>query len=173
MKQPGLFLMAVLLAAGALLAACSTQPTLTPTPAFDIQPPGVKATPGEAIRAKAQIDDIEILILESFPVQVNVMVHGNLPNGCATIDDIVQERIGQEFRVTITTVQPADVMCAEVLVPFEETISLDVVGLKAGTYTVNVNGVIRSFDLAMDNVLPTESARPAELSSQSLYNTVR
>jgi hypothetical protein len=162
MKRPGLFLMA-LLAAGALLAACSAQPTLLPTLAPATQPPATKPTAGEAIRTPAQIDEVEILILESFPVQVNVIVRGNLPNGCATIGDIVQERSGQEFRVTITAVQPADVMCADVLVPFEETISLDVVGLKAGTYTVNVNGIVRSFELAVDNVLPTESAPPAEL----------
>jgi inhibitor of cysteine peptidase len=42
-------------------------------------------------------------------------------------------------------------MCAQVLVPFEETIALDVAGLPAGAYTVVVNEVKTSFELAVDN----------------------
>jgi len=40
-----------------------------------------------------------------------------------------------------------------VLAPFEETIPLEVYGLPAGTYTVEVNGVQGTFDLEMDNIL--------------------
>jgi len=38
------------------------------------------------------------------------------------------------------------------LVPFEEIIPLEVYGLPAGTYTVNVNGVQGTFDLEVDNI---------------------
>jgi len=40
-----------------------------------------------------------------------------------------------------------------VLAPFEETIPLEVYGLPAGTYTVEVNGAQGTFDLEMDNIL--------------------
>ena len=40
------------------------------------------------------------------------------------------------------------------LVPYEETISLDVYGLLAGTYTVDVNSVRDTFTLDVDNKPP-------------------
>jgi inhibitor of cysteine peptidase len=103
----------------------------------------------------AQVDSIELLTLESFPVQINVVARGNLPDGCTMIDQIAQERQSDTFKVRITTRRPADKMCTEALVPFEETIALEVVGLPAGIYTVEVNGTTGSFTLDMDNVLRT------------------
>ena len=47
-------------------------------------------------------------------------------------------------------------MCTEALVPYEQAVPLDVAGLPAGVYTVTVNGVSDTFELAVDNVLPTE-----------------
>jgi hypothetical protein len=47
--------------------------------------------------------------------------------------------------------------CTLELVPFEQTIDLDVYGLPAGVYTVDVNGVTDTFELMVDNVPPVES----------------
>jgi inhibitor of cysteine peptidase len=44
--------------------------------------------------------------------------------------------------------------CTEALVQFERVIALEVEGLKAGIYTVDVNGVIDRFELERDNVIP-------------------
>jgi inhibitor of cysteine peptidase len=109
---------------------------------------------GEVITGQARVEEIEILILESFPVQVNVVARGNLPDGCTTIDQTEEKREGNTFLVTITTVRPPDRACTEALVPFEEVISLDVAGLAAGTYTVDVNRVRDTFELAVDNKAP-------------------
>lgn len=113
------------------------------------------------VAGEARVESIEILMLESFPVQVNVVARGNLPDGCTRIDQISEERVGNEFRITITTVRPADAVCTEALVPFEEVISLDVYGLEAGVYAVDVNGVTGTFELAVDNVPVEEGARGA------------
>ena len=43
--------------------------------------------------------------------------------------------------------------CTTEVVPFEEIIPLDVYGLSAGDYTVDVNSVTDTFTLDMDNVL--------------------
>ncbi len=102
---------------------------------------------------QAMIDDIEVLIMESFPVQVTVNVKGNLSDACTTISDIVTTRAGNTFNIQIATARPADQMCAQVLTPFEENIPLDVKGLEKGTYTVNVNGITETFELAQDNQL--------------------
>jgi len=112
------------------------------------------------IRGTAQVDSIDLLMLESFPVQITALVRGNLPDGCTTIDQIAQERQGNTFKVTITTKRDAGKMCTEALVPFEEAISLEVNGLPAGTYTVDVNGVTGSFTFDVDNVLRITLSTP-------------
>ncbi|HZJ35859.1 MAG TPA: hypothetical protein VFD29_04465, partial [Gillisia sp.] len=35
----------------------------------------------------APVDEIDILILESFPVQINVIARGNLPDPCTEISE--------------------------------------------------------------------------------------
>lgn len=100
----------------------------------------------------AAVDSIEIMILESFPVQVNVIARGFLPDGCTEIGDISQEREGNFFTVTIFTTRDDELICTLALVPFEETIALDVFGLPAGVYTVMVNDVAGAFELEIDNL---------------------
>ncbi len=103
------------------------------------------------ILGEAKVTKIEILIMESFPVQVNVIVHGEFPDSCTEIDTIITRLEGDTFFITVTTSRPYD-KCALVITPFEEVIPLEVAGLKAGIYTVNVNGVMGTFELQVDNV---------------------
>ena len=107
------------------------------------------------IYGTAVVENIDILILESFPVQVNVIAKGYLPDGCTEIGDIAKVRDGNTFTVTVGTIRPADAMCTEAIVPYEEVIPLDVYGLKAGTYDVIVNSVSESFELTIDNLPQT------------------
>jgi inhibitor of cysteine peptidase len=110
----------------------------------------------EVVRGLAPIEDVQIIMLESFPVQVNVSVRGYLPDACTGISEVTQERAGNEYKIEITTVRPKDTACADVIEPFQESIRLDVVGLEAGVYTVDVNGVTQTFELQTDNELPSE-----------------
>ena len=50
-------------------------------------------------------------------------------------------------------------MCIEALVPYEQAVPLEVAGLPAGVYTVTVNGISDTFELAVDNVLPPSQLR--------------
>jgi inhibitor of cysteine peptidase len=137
LRQHGLLLVAMGLLV-AIAAACATD----------------SGGEGPGTSSIAQVDSIDLLMLESFPVQVTVMARGNLPDGCSTIDQVTQERQGNTFKVTITTMRPAGkVVCTMLLVAFEQAIALEVRGLPAGTYTVDVNGVTGSFTLDVDNVL--------------------
>jgi len=102
----------------------------------------------------ANVTEIDILILESFPVQVHVVARGYLPNPCTQIEEITQNREGNNFTITITT-KTSQGPCIQVLIPFEETIVLDVYGLPADTYNVNVNGIEDSFTLEVDNTYQT------------------
>ena len=99
----------------------------------------------------ALVDEIDILILESFPVQINVIASGNLPNPCTEIYQVNQKREGNTFFITIKTYRSLD-PCIQIIVPFEVKIPLNVYGLPAGTYTVDVNGVQATFDLEVDNI---------------------
>jgi len=101
--------------------------------------------------AKANVESIDILILESFPVQVHVIAKGNLANGCEQIDQTYTEISENTYTITITTKSEGEV-CTQALVPFENNIPLEVNGLKAGTYDVIANGVTASFTLDIDNI---------------------
>ncbi|MDF1533785.1 MAG: hypothetical protein P1P69_04690 [Methanosarcinaceae archaeon] len=107
---------------------------------------------GEYLYGTAVVEDIEILILESFPVQINVITKGYLPDGCTKIGDITKSLDGNTFTVTVKTIRPADAMCTQAIVPYEKSIPLDVYGLKAGTYIVVINSISSSFELATDNI---------------------
>jgi len=100
----------------------------------------------------ALVDEIDILILESFPVQINVIARGNLPDPCTEISEVLQEREGDTFFIAIKTYRPPG-PCIQVLASFEVKIPLNVYGLPAGTYTVDVNGVQDTFDLEVDNII--------------------
>lgn len=111
-----------------------------------------------------QIDAVDIGILESFPVQIHVVVKGSLPDGCTLIDTVDQRFDANEniFWIEITIARTGDDVCTEALVPFEETVPLDVYGLSARTYVVDVNGVRETFVLEVDNVLPDADNVPSD-----------
>jgi inhibitor of cysteine peptidase len=109
------------------------------------------------IYGTAAVDTVQILTLESFPVQIHVLAEGYLPDSCTEIDNVSTTKDGNNFNVTITTKRPKDAMCTQVIVPFNKTIPLEVQGLKAGNYTVDVNGVKSSFVLSIDNTLDEPS----------------
>ena len=146
---------ALLALVGSLLAACSGdnggQSVGTPTP---VQSSGAGTATGDVITGQAPVDSVEVVMLESFPVQVQLNVKGNLPDSCTTLDQVNQSRDGNTFNVTIITKRPAGAMCATVVTPYEKNIPLDVAGLKAGTYTVNVNNATQTFELKQDNISP-------------------
>lgn len=105
----------------------------------------------------AIVESVEVILLETFPLQAQVLVSGNLPDGCTELHEISVEREGQEFILTLTTRRPTgDVFCTQALVPFEETVDLDIRGLEAGTYTVIAQEEQTTFTLDVDNVLPKE-----------------
>ncbi|MAU00861.1 MAG: hypothetical protein CL608_27265 [Anaerolineaceae bacterium] len=135
----------------------SDDPTATPAPEETVDLENVTID-------DATVESIDVMILESFPVQVHVNVTGYLGDGCTTLNDIETTQEGDTFLVHITTQRPTDAMCTQQLVGFEENVALDVEGLPAGTYTVDVNGVTDTFTLDVDNVaqpLPGTDEEPA------------
>ncbi len=136
-------LFGVLLLFGVFLSACA------PANETETPPVGDEYTYGE----RATIQSVEVLLLESFPVQARAVVSGYFPNGCIELYNIEVEKDGQDFILTVHTRQPAgDIACTEALVPFEESVNLDIAGLEAGTYTVIAQDQSTTFTLDVDNV---------------------
>lgn len=136
-----------------LLGACSE---LDPTETTQGGGSGTGQTPSAGGGA-VFVEEVDVLILESFPVQARVLIQGNLSDGCTEIEEIsaMREEGANVFDVRIVTSRDPDLMCTQALVPFEETIDLEVYGLSAGVYTVIVHEVKTTFELAVDNVPQT------------------
>lgn len=130
-------------------------PTIDPDTPVSSDDPATEPEPmGDVITGTALIDTVDLLMMESFPLQMMAHLTGNYQDGCTSLGEVKQERIDNVISLTIATVRPADMMCTQALVPFEENIPVDIYGLPAGEYTLNVNGVTATFTLDMDNILP-------------------
>ena len=92
------------------------------------------------IRRRAGIESLEIRVLPEAPPRAQAVVSGYFSDGCTSLESITQKRAGDRFEIFILTRRPAGVNCPQVIMPFREIIPLMISGLKAGTYTVTVNG---------------------------------
>ncbi len=92
------------------------------------------------------MDETELLIRESYPLQVALLVRGNKPTPC---HELIWEVEGpdEEGRIEIalyTLIDP-DVVCIQILEPFEEVIELG--DYADGHFVVVLNGqVVGEFD---------------------------
>ncbi|MGB0387057.1 MAG: WD40 repeat domain-containing protein [Ardenticatenaceae bacterium] len=105
----------------------------------------------EVTMGEAYIDDVEILVMESSPVQISVVLRGHLADGCTTLHEITQIN-GEDntIMLNVTTIRPFREACTLALVPFEETFSLDLTELTPGSYTINANGTTATLELTAD-----------------------
>ena len=103
----------------------------------------------------AVIESMGLNIMESFPIQISVSLSGYLPNGCIKIEQISVLRDEEIFYIKIITKNPSsDVSCTTAIVPFVETVTLDVRGLPAGEYTVQSGEFSEVFTFDQDNEAP-------------------
>lgn len=98
------------------------------------QPPVSSGT----MRSYTLIEGVEALVLESFPVQINLQVTGSQPDGCELPVIVEQRREGNLITVEIYREMPMDLFCTMALVPYSAVISLEG-GFESGTYTIKVN----------------------------------
>ena len=101
---------------------------------------------------KVLIENIEIMITKSFPLQVSVAVEGIKSVPCTELLNPAVSYADNTFTVVLaeTKLGPAE-SCIAVTDPFETSVTLDVLDLPAGTYTVKVNGVTAEFTFDIDN----------------------
>ncbi len=111
-------------------------------------PSAVEATPSpleplpdeeKMIHGGAFVESAEVVLLESNPVQVNLVVKGTLPTPC----HFLRAEVGEpdengRIDVKLYSLTEPGVICIQVLQPFETTIPLG--SYPGGSYTVYVNG---------------------------------
>ncbi len=83
------FVIATLTLLSVTLLGCA--PAGQPSPTAEPEPTSAPA-PGDVVQGVAVVESLDVLILESFPVQVQAMVRGNLPDGCTTLDQVTTTR---------------------------------------------------------------------------------
>jgi hypothetical protein len=119
-----------------LIASCASPATPSPV-----------VTEVPTLASVAVVKSIEILFLESFPLQVHAVIRGDLPDaGCTTIASVEQVREENTFKLTLVTTADPLALCAPAPTPFEEVVPLDVKNLPAGTYTVEAGGTEQTFE---------------------------
>lgn len=95
----------------------------------------------DGTRGPVYFDSLDVLVLESFPIQLRLVMEGNLPTPCHQLQyEIAAANAANEIHVDVyTTVDPA-ITCMQVLQPFEESIAIPLDGLADGEYSLWVNG---------------------------------
>jgi hypothetical protein len=99
-----------------------------------------------AVRDPAYIDSVEILLLESYPVQVRALITGNLPTPChRPAWDLSGPDAGGRLTLDVYSTADADAICPQVLQPFEQ--SIDVGSFTGGSFVLVVGGVEYPFSI--------------------------
>lgn len=145
--------------AGLILGACAgsagtpgTPPSETPAPDTPVGSgevtPEPTEPPAEGPRGQAYVEGTELRIMESYPIQVDLHVEGNLPTPCHRFDSQVEvDREAGRIDVQIFSREPTDedLNCIQRLEPFEENVRLG--SFEGGSFDVYVNGeMVGSFD---------------------------
>jgi len=131
-------------------AACTRGSKSTATPAVD---------QAVVITVDADVKEIQIHATDTYPLQVSVTVSGDLPDSCTQIGKADQTVGGKTIYLKVTMDRPITAVCSEGVVPYEKTFPLDVKGLSAGKYTVNVNDVTSSLEIPQAPLVSSDSSQ--------------
>ncbi|NOY99158.1 MAG: hypothetical protein GXP40_08150 [Chloroflexi bacterium] len=146
------------------LTACSGAADILPTPSPPpdsetpvASPPGqppddtlpdYAPQPGDQAlkRSSAFVDSVDILLMESYPIQIMLHISGHLPTPCHELRVTTAAPDGQNYiNVTVYSVVDAQMECVQVLRAFDANVSLG--SFPPGHYTIVVNGeMIGEFD---------------------------
>jgi|APDOM4702015118_1054815.scaffolds.fasta_scaffold109324_2 hypothetical protein len=136
-----------------LAAACAPTPTLEPD-APVVNPP-INESPTQELpampsyapqpndvnfsRENVFIQEMGLLIRESYPPQITLGISGDLPTPCHQLRaEIAPPDSRNKINVDVYTVTDPNMLCTQVLKPFQENIDLGT--FPSGHYSVWVNG---------------------------------
>src|SRR5690606_7542461 len=101
----------------------------------------------ERVEQLAPIEEIDVIVRESFPPQYVLQITSGLPSGCAAFERTEVERVGNTFNVTVVNTMPApDAQIACTMIYGYHQQSVDLEDIESGVeYTVNVNDASMTF----------------------------
>lgn len=82
------------------------------------------------------VDSVTIQMVDG---EYGATLVGNYPDGCSTLGKVETTVTDNNIAVTVLADSPPDAVCSMGLVPFEETITLDLGDIAPGEYTIVVN----------------------------------
>lgn len=108
----------------------------------DPQPPQTTPTiPENAQRGEVFISDAQLLVMESYPVQVQLRISGELPTPCHQFQaDVAEADANNEVHVQVYSLVDPEIMCVQVMEPFEEGVAIPMQGQADGKYSLWLNG---------------------------------
>jgi len=137
------------------LAGCALvpdlPPTATPSPEPSIPPSGYEPQPGDDKLKRDQVfldvDKSRLILAESQPLQVSLILNGNLSDPCHQLRVVVSPaNINREVNLELYSLVDASQACITVLKPFSATIALGSY-FSGGHFKVYVNGdLVGEFD---------------------------
>lgn len=102
----------------------------------------------ESISSDAIIEKIDIELIDAQPAKVIVTIIGTLKDPCTSLEDIEEVFENNTFKINLITAREAHTMCnSQARVPFEKDIELDISELDPGTYKIDAQGVIETFEI--------------------------
>jgi hypothetical protein len=116
------------------------QPVEMPTDTKPDQTAGYEPRPGDEQldRGSVFVEAFDILTLESYPPQFMLHLSGNLPTPCHELRAVVSgPGKGSRINVELYSLSDPDMICIQVLAPFEASIPLG--SYTEGSYLVTLN----------------------------------
>ena len=130
-------------AASIWMAGCASILEPTPLPSSPVPSESEANMPETsipgAIRGPVYVDSTDLLLLESYPVQVRLQVSGTLPTPCHALKWEVSGPDSEgRIDVELFSLASSELACIQVLEPFETSIPLG--SFESGSFTVFLNG---------------------------------
>lgn len=138
----GLLLMLAVFAVVAVFAN-EQKPGAAPPGSQDREPP--PASQGREYLI--QVDSVDVLIRESYPVQVVAAIEGVVGDGCTRLERVEQSREENRILVRIVGYHSGGPVCTMIARLYRDTIRLEG-PFNAGDYVLDVNSVIREFSVS-------------------------
>ena len=114
----------------------------SPPPVRPPEPPVPNSSGGpQPFRSYVTVLDVQVVVMESFPMQVALEVRGEFPSGCDFPAQMQQRREGNTVVVEVYQEIPPDVLCPMILRPYNDTIRLEG-GFEPGDYIFQVNDFV-------------------------------
>lgn len=125
----------------------------SPEPADSPHARSTASTPHVSPYIRVKVVDVEIRMLDTDPVQVELVIRGTLPDQCTYRFYSVENRAGQTVRVSLAGIHPAERSCQQTAQNVEYVLLLgrDMPeaerGFPPGDYSLTVNNYQASFSI--------------------------